>query len=51
LASAIQDALSRDWDREAVRRSVEHLQWDAIAERNCRFLHGVIYEITNGSLA
>jgi glycosyltransferase involved in cell wall biosynthesis len=51
FASAIRDTLSRAWDREAIRRSVEYLQWGAIAERNCKFLQGVMSEITNGSLA
>ncbi len=51
FASAIRDTLSRVWDREAIRRSIEHLQWGVIAERNYKFFHGVMNEITNGSLA
>jgi glycosyltransferase involved in cell wall biosynthesis len=51
FARAIRDTLSRVWDREAIRRSVEHLQWDAIAEKNYRFLQGVMHEVTNDSLA
>lgn len=51
FAQVIQSVLAQVWDREAIRRSVAHLTWDIIAEKNCRFLQSVTQEVTNGSLA
>jgi len=46
FAQAIRGALSQSWDREAVRRSVSHLTWTSIAEKNLRFLQSVYQEKT-----
>jgi glycosyltransferase involved in cell wall biosynthesis len=44
LADALEAALSRPWDREALCRSVAHLTWDCLAERNVDFLERVLQE-------
>ncbi len=51
FAQMIQNVFAQVWDRKAIRRSVAHLTWDIIAEKNCRFLQSVTHEVTNGSLA
>ncbi|MHB8624061.1 MAG: glycosyltransferase family 4 protein [Sulfuricaulis sp.] len=51
FAQAIQRVLTQVWDREAISRSVAHLTWDIIAEKNCRFLDRVTREVSNGPLA
>ncbi|GAB4507873.1 MAG: glycosyltransferase family 4 protein [Sulfuricaulis sp.] len=46
FSQALRSALSRPWDRETVRRSVSHLTWESIAEKNLRFLQSVSHEAT-----
>ena len=41
LADGIASAFVAKWNKEAIRESVSHLTWDAIAERNFKFLSGV----------
>ena len=42
LADAIEEVLSRQWSRSAIRSSVAHLTWDALAEKNIIFIESVI---------
>jgi glycosyltransferase involved in cell wall biosynthesis len=42
LAAALSTALEREWNKDDVRRTVEHLTWDAIASKNVECLREVV---------
>lgn len=51
LADAIVAALARPWAADEVRRSVAHLEWDAIAQRNSQCLSEALQGGTHVAVA
>lgn len=42
LAEALDRVLARNWDAQKIADSVAHLNWQAIAERNCEFIQSLL---------
>jgi teichuronic acid biosynthesis glycosyltransferase TuaC len=49
LAQALDTALSQDWDPAAIRRSVTHLTWSALAERNRDLFESIWLDVPSAS--